>query len=324
MNDDRGERWLEKSGDGSHEIGEETRPDHTTIPRSGSPLLAALELFLDVLADEVARRIDEKNGGQPDEDDGAIDQQFVLAQDPPTSGLPTVVIDEESPDSRFPTPSPVPGKSTDAVLSSALPTLAGGLAGAGSPDHDVADEAEIVGQSTWPAPPPANTAALMARLAVGILLVVALINVPYNTQGTALARSIPSSASLVIRNGLLVKESNSTQIWVYRDNAFHWITSLNAFDHYHYRWQDVQIVEPGFVTRYDQGSPIYVLLKCDASPHIYRLEDGRKRWIVDLSTFIAAGYVWQDVSIVPCYRLHDLPDGDSIPPGRGSPPPPLP
>ncbi len=164
----------------------------------------------------------------------------------------------------------------------------------------------------------------MARLALGVLLVVILVNIPLNAQGTALARSIPSSASLVLANGLVVKEENSPDIWVYRDEQFHWITSLDAFNHYGYRWQDVHIVEPGFLSQFEKGNPIYVLLKCDASPHIYRLDGAQRRWIVDLATFEAEGYVWQDVKMVPCSYLRQFPDGESIPPGRGTPPPPLP
>ena len=164
----------------------------------------------------------------------------------------------------------------------------------------------------------------MARLAIGVLVAIVLINIPLNAQGTALARSIPSSASLVIANGLLIKEANSPDVYVFQDNSFHWITSLDAFDYFGYRWQDVHGVEAGFLNQYPKGTPIYVLLKCESSPHVYQLDVGQKRWIVDIPTFTAQGYVWNDVKIVPCDYLRRLPDGDSIPPGRGSPPSPLP
>lgn len=169
-----------------------------------------------------------------------------------------------------------------------------------------------------------HAAPFMARLALGLCLVVVLINIPLNAQGIAIARSIPNSASLVITNGLVVKEENSPDVWVYRDGAFHWISSLDAFEHYGYRWEQVHIVEPGFLDAFDKGKPIYVLLKCDSSPHVYQLEAGQKRWIVDIPTFQAQGYVWQDVKFISCAELRRLPDGDSIPPGRGTPPPPLP
>ncbi len=169
-----------------------------------------------------------------------------------------------------------------------------------------------------------HAATLMARLALGLLIAVVLINIPFNAQGQALARSVPSSASLVIMDGLLVQESNSPDVYVYRGDAFHWITSLDAFQHYGYQWQNVHSVEPGFLKEYSKGGPIYVLAKCDASPHVYRLEGGTKRWIIDLATFTAQGYIWEDVEVVPCTELHNLPNGDSIPPGHGTPPPPLP
>lgn len=169
-----------------------------------------------------------------------------------------------------------------------------------------------------------HPASLMARLAIGVLIIVALINIPLNAQGTALARSIPSSASLIIRNGLVVKEATSPEFWVYRDGAFHWITSLEAFEHFGYSWRDVHIVEPGFLDPFEKGTPLYVLLKCNDSPHIYRLEGGSKRWIVDIPTFEAEGHVWADVKPVSCEYLRDLPDGESIPPGHGSPPSPSP
>ena len=179
-----------------------------------------------------------------------------------------------------------------------------------------------------PPPPailaPSHAASLMARLAIGILIAIVLVNIPINAQGTALARSIPSSASLVIANGLIVKEATSPDVYVYKDDAFHWITTLDAFEYFGYRWQNVHLVEDGFLKQFPKGAPIYVLLKCNASPHIYQLDAGHKRWIVDIATFTAEGYIWQDVKIVPCITLRNLADGDSIPPGRGTPPPPLP
>ena len=165
-----------------------------------------------------------------------------------------------------------------------------------------------------------HTAVVLRQLALAVCIIVVLINIPLNTQGTALARSIPNSASLIIRNGLLVKQATSPDVWVYQDNAFHRISSIEAFQQLGYRWQDVHIVNAGFLEEFPKGSPRYALLTCPGSPHYYQLEAGRKRWIVDIPTFEAEGYVWQDLKVVPCTDLHSLPDGDSIPPGHGTPP----
>lgn len=71
---------------------------------------------------------------------------------------------------------------------------------------------------------------------------------------------------------------------------------------------------------YEQPDPI--LLKCHDSPHIYLLQDGRKRWINTITTFTERGYVWRDVSFIPCNDLRMIPDGTPIPEGAGPPPQP--
>jgi hypothetical protein len=252
-----------------------------------------LDALLELLADEVAERLASRSEAERVE---PATPTALTAVDPPLSQTEVV---------------PMPA-----------PALA--LAPALDPEPEAEPEPEL---AVVPGPAMAaisHAAVLMTRLAIGVLLVVVLINIPFNAQGTALARSIPNSASLVIRDGLLVKEAGSEDVWVYHNNAFHWITSLEAFNRNRYRWQDVHIVEDGYLSQFQKGNPLGVLLKCDSSPHVYLLERGSKRWIVDIPTLNAEGYAWEAVQMVPCGELRGLPDGDSIPPGSGTPPPPLP
>ncbi len=71
---------------------------------------------------------------------------------------------------------------------------------------------------------------------------------------------------------------------------------------------------------YEQPQPI--LLKCTASPHIYLLEEGEKRWIDRIETFNNSGYEWRDVRFIPCADLRAIPDGVPIPADAGPPPQP--
>jgi hypothetical protein len=71
---------------------------------------------------------------------------------------------------------------------------------------------------------------------------------------------------------------------------------------------------------FDQPPPI--LLKCSASPHIYLLDQGRKRWIENIETFNDRGYVWRDVQLITCDDLRRIPDGVPIPANAGPPPQP--
>lgn len=197
---------------------------------------------------------------------------------------------------------------------------------AGNVEATAAREAREVALSELPgaeaAAPPSHAARLLGRLAIGLLAAVVLINIPLGLRGTAIARMIPNSTALVIRDGLLVKEAGSPDVYVYKGGTFHWITDLDVFDRYGYRWQNVHEVEPGFLASYELGRPIYLLAKCPTSPHIYRLEDGTKRWIVDIATFEAEGYQWADVQMIDCYTLRNIPDGETIPPGHGPAPQP--
>ena len=77
-----------------------------------------------------------------------------------------------------------------------------------------------------------------------------------------------------------------------------------------------------FLEQFEMGHPIHLILKCGDSPHIYALENGKKRWIKDIQTFTAEGYVWDDVQLVTCGYLRQLPDGPPIPEDAGTPPQP--
>ena len=178
-------------------------------------------------------------------------------------------------------------------------------------------------EQSW-APPPLpsiNLGPALGRLSLVLTVLVVLVNIPLNLQGVSLARMVPDSASLVIRDGLVLKGSGP-DIYVLQDDKLRWISSLEAFQYFGYKWDEVHIVEDSFLGQFEKGRPLHVLLKCPTSPHIYALESGRKRWIKDIPTFLAEGYVWEDVKIVDCYYLRQLPNGSSIPEDAGPAPEP--
>ncbi len=180
------------------------------------------------------------------------------------------------------------------------------------------------GEEGWEPParvPSMNLDRALSRFLLLVAALVILVNIPVNRYGVSLARMIPESASLIIRDGLVLKGSGS-EIYILQNDKLRWISSLDAFEHLGLDWGDVHVVEDAFLTRFEQGQPIHVLLKCEDSPHIYRLENGQKRWIRDIDTFEAEGHVWEDVRFVSCGYLRDIPDGPSIPEDAGTPPQP--
>jgi hypothetical protein len=161
----------------------------------------------------------------------------------------------------------------------------------------------------------------MGRLFALVALLVVVFNIPVTRYGVSLARIMPESSSLIVRDGLVLKGSGP-EIYQLENDKLRWISSLDAFDHLGLTWADVHVVDDAFLARFEKGRPIHVLLKCDASPHIYRLENDQKRWIKDIDTFLTEGHVWEDVRFVSCDYLRSIPDGPPIPEDAGPPPEP--
>lgn len=159
---------------------------------------------------------------------------------------------------------------------------------------------------------------MLKRLGIGIFLVAMLINVPLY-EGRAMARALPDKKALIVRDGLVLK-GPGPEIYVLEDNRRRWISSLDAFDWYGFTWNDVHVVGQERLDTFPEGRALHVLLMCEASPHIYRLEHNRKRWIKDIPTLEAEGHVWEDVKRVTCSYIDSLPDGPPIPPDAGTPP----
>jgi hypothetical protein len=162
---------------------------------------------------------------------------------------------------------------------------------------------------------------MIGRLAILIIVLIVAVNIPVTRYGVSLARIMPETTSLIIRDGLILKGSGP-QIYMLEEDTLRWISSLDAFDHLGLTWEDVHVVDDEFLDNFEKGRPIHVLLKCGTSPHIYRLENQEKRWIKDIDTFLAEGHDWEDVRFVSCQYLRDLPNGPTIPEDAGPPPEP--
>jgi hypothetical protein len=162
---------------------------------------------------------------------------------------------------------------------------------------------------------------MLGKLMLVLFVLLIVVNIPFNRFGTSLARAMPDTAALIVRDGLVIKGSGA-EIFVLENNQKRWITTIDAFEWYGYRWEQVRQVDEAFLAQFENGRPIYLLLKCSASPHVYALENGEKRWIKDIPTFTAQGFEWEDIKFINCNQLRNMPDGLPIPPDAGPPPQP--
>ena len=222
----------------------------------------------------------------------------------------------------IPPPAPAPTSTPAAAAPTLPPAPKEGAAAAGAARRHQALQQQQRYEQLAAAPRPADPTArrLLLRLTIGVFLAILLINIPL-VRGLPLARALPDSRALIIRDGLVLKGSGE-RIYVLQGNEKRWISSLDAFAHYGFKWELVHQVDDAFLARFPDGPALHVLVKCSTSPHIYRLENNHKRWIKDIATFEAEGHVWGDVRFLSCEHLRSLPDGPTIPEDAGPPPQP--
>jgi hypothetical protein len=272
---------------------------------------SSADQFLDLLLDALLERNAARRA-----------QSFTSpAPQPPQAAAPSPEPPSVEPQPPVPRPSSAPRPSVPSrePARAAPPVL--GTISRSIPNEGSGPSAASGGIREAPRLPTINMGKTLGRLLILIAVLAVLINIPVTRHGVSLARIMPESSALIIRDGLVLKGSGP-EIYVLEDDKLRWISSLDAFEHLNLTWEDVHVVDDEFLTRFEKGRPIHVLLKCSDSPHIYRLENDQKRWIKDIDTFLAEGHVWDDVRIVSCDYLRDIPDGPPIPEDAGPPPQP--
>ena len=170
------------------------------------------------------------------------------------------------------------------------------------------------------------------RMFIVLIFFVILSNIPINYSqlnewlGTSAADGVATVR--IARDGMLLRMTGSNRVYVMEDNQRRWITTREAFVEYGYRWSAVREVNSDFLNEFEEGDPIYLLVQCFGSLHIYALDargiSGQrvKRWIKDVPTLEAMRDQWETVQQVECGYLRSLPNGEPFPSDAGTPPQP--
>ncbi len=171
-------------------------------------------------------------------------------------------------------------------------------------------------------PPPQPSPAMgrsLAQILIVLVVLLVLVNMPLNSLRAGLIQLIPHNSARVIHDGLLLQGSGA-EIYVVQNYKLRWISSPEAFERY-FNVGDVSTVEDSFLEQFGRGQPIRRLARCQDSPTVYALENGRKRWVKDAPPANQAG-AWDRVELVSCSYLRGFPAGLPVPEGAGSPPQP--
>ena len=168
---------------------------------------------------------------------------------------------------------------------------------------------------------PDNMPRTIVRMFASLILFIIIANLNIGMPG--LERFVGNNDGVerirIARDGTLLQGFGNA-VYVIEDNKRRWITTSEAFEFYDYRWGNVRRVQESFLQQFEEGEPIYLLMKCPGAPHIYALgyENNRRvrKWIRDIETFTAEGFTWNMVSEDHCAQLIRTVDGTTIPPGE--------
>lgn len=149
----------------------------------------------------------------------------------------------------------------------------------------------------------------LGQILVVLVVLLVLVNIPINFYGAGLAQIMPKATAIVIRDGMVLKGSGS-ELYVLQDHVLRRISSPEAFDYY-IRQHKVHLVEDNLLESFGKGPSIYRLVTCPNSPYIYVLEQGQKRWVKDPPAGNKAE-PWDEVRLVSCDYLRQLPEGSPI------------
>ena len=162
-----------------------------------------------------------------------------------------------------------------------------------------------VSRTTQPGP---NMGRSLGQIFIILVVLLVLVNIPFNSASAGLAQLMPHSASIVIQDGMLLKGSGP-QIYVV-DNYKVRRVSTEAMQKF-FGPRRVNRVEDSLLAQFGQGPPVQYLLQCRTKPDIYAVEDGYKRRVAIPPT--NSVQVWDKVHFVSCHYLERLPDGPPLP-----------
>ena len=152
---------------------------------------------------------------------------------------------------------------------------------------------------------------ILGQIVIALVVIVLLVNVPISYRGAGLIHSVPDATPVIIYNGIVLKGSGPA-VYVLENHKLRPFSSSDTFNHFRQRYHlNVQTVDDQLLTQFEPGQPIRRLVKCNALPQVYALENGQKRLAANalLSDSFSR---WDKVDSVVCSYLRTMTDGSPI------------
>lgn len=123
---------------------------------------------------------------------------------------------------------------------------------------------------------------------------------------TELLEEFPEAEALITE---LLRAIGDYRVYRLEEGKKSWIKTAKEFEDCGYNWGNIQEVSPETLASY-QNIVSSNLLRAIGDKKVYRLENGKKRWIKTAGEFNAAGYNWGDIEEVTTEALDDYPDSE--------------
>jgi hypothetical protein len=119
----------------------------------------------------------------------------------------------------------------------------------------------------------------------------------------------PAGANQASSSAPLLCKMETPEVYLVFDDTRHHIVDWDTFLNLGYK--QGQITACGSMFQYPEGNPITRLLKGSSDP-VYWMENGLRRHIPDIDTFLALGYHQEDITQVPDDLLNTWPLGEPL------------
>ncbi len=122
-------------------------------------------------------------------------------------------------------------------------------------------------------------------------------------------------------NNSLLRSSSTGKTYVLLNGQLHYISSMEIFSKYGYKWENVINVSQEELDGYEMGDDLGVstgtivdgsVVKTSDSPVVYLIESGKKRPFTSGQAFLGLGYAWSKIQIVSTASLANLEEGEPV------------
>ncbi len=283
----------------------------------------SIDQLLDLLIDALEeRRVTRENGAEKSAELPPIPSHNAVADLAPE---PPALFAERSPADLAATDSLLqaePVKRAPALVEEAMPLqVQPESAETFTIPADEVEHKDTITESVEHIPMIDNMPRTMVRLFIALVAFVAIANLQLfdiTSLNTLFASGNGGTTTVrFARDGMLL-QGDGLKVYLMENNQRRWITTSEAFNAFGYRWGAVRHVNDSYLEQFVEGEPIYLALKCPDSPHVFALDvvgstRRVRRWISDIDTFRAMGFVWEEIDENRCNFLRGLPNGDPFP-----------